>query len=232
MLDRPATPPATLIRAYDIATSYGLHYVYTGNIHDPIRGSTYCHSCGARLIGRDWYAVGVAPHRRGRCRSRGARCAGVFDGRPGRWGARRLPVRLADVAGASPLARDVGGDQRPQPLDHAVDRDAEIAQLAVRDRIADALEREQQHRVVARGGRRAPTPQGCQQLELATALAAIERARLIVGGDQGPQAGAQAAPGAMHLEHGVDDAAASSCGEPPARTSASTRDHSVLTQSA
>ena len=57
MLDRPPTPPATLVRAHDIATSYGLRYVYTGNVHDPARGSTYCHGCGALLIGRDWYEL-------------------------------------------------------------------------------------------------------------------------------------------------------------------------------
>ena len=102
MLDRPPTPPATLIRAHDIARSYGLHYVYTGNVHDPARGSTYCHACGARLIGRDWYELSawtLDPD--GCCHACGARCAGVFDAAPGVWGARRRPVRLADFAPAA-----------------------------------------------------------------------------------------------------------------------------------
>jgi len=97
MLDRAPTPAATLARAHAIATSYGLHYVYTGNVHDPVRGGTVCHTCGTQVIGRDWYqltAWNLTDD--GCCRSCGARCAGVFDGRPGRWGARRLPVRLAD----------------------------------------------------------------------------------------------------------------------------------------
>lgn len=99
MLDRAATPPETLVRAHAIAAGYGLRYVYTGNVHDPVRGSTYCHACGALLIGRDWYRL----HQwhltaDGACRTCGARCAGVFEASPGRWGARRLPVRLADVA--------------------------------------------------------------------------------------------------------------------------------------
>ena len=99
MLDRPATPPATLVRAHDIATSYGLHYVYTGNVHDPARGSTYCRACSARLIGRDWYELTAwTLGADGCCQACGTPCAGVFDGRPGRWGARRLPVRLAEFA--------------------------------------------------------------------------------------------------------------------------------------
>jgi pyruvate formate lyase activating enzyme len=101
MLDRPPTPPATLTRAHNIATSYGLHYVYTGNVHDPVGGSTYCPGCGALVIGRDWYEITAWNlNDEGDCRACGARCAGVFDGKPGRWGARRLPVRLADYAAA------------------------------------------------------------------------------------------------------------------------------------
>jgi pyruvate formate lyase activating enzyme len=66
-----------------------------------VRGSTYCHGCGARLIGRDWYEITAwTLTADGRCQSCGTPCAGVFDGRPGRWGARRLPVRLADFDGA------------------------------------------------------------------------------------------------------------------------------------
>ena len=34
----------------------------------------------------------------GRCLHCGARCPGVFEAVPGHWGARRLPVRLADYA--------------------------------------------------------------------------------------------------------------------------------------
>lgn len=100
MLDRPATPAATLVRAHGIATSYGLRYVYTGNVHDPTRGTTYCHGCGVPLIGRDWYELTAWNLTAGgHCRACGARCAGVFDERPGHWGARRLPVRLAEFAG-------------------------------------------------------------------------------------------------------------------------------------
>src|SRR5580704_8545579 len=57
LTDRPPTPPQTLREARRIATNAGLHYVYTGNIHDPAGQTTRCHSCGATLIGRYWYDV-------------------------------------------------------------------------------------------------------------------------------------------------------------------------------
>ncbi|MGE0521232.1 MAG: AmmeMemoRadiSam system radical SAM enzyme, partial [Candidatus Binatia bacterium] len=99
MLDTPATPPSTLARAHDIARGYGLRYVYTGNVHDPARGSTYCHGCGALLIGRDWYRITAWQlDAEGRCAACRTPCAGVFAARPGTWGARRLPVRLRDLA--------------------------------------------------------------------------------------------------------------------------------------
>ncbi|CUS03319.2 Radical SAM domain protein [Candidatus Promineifilum breve] len=100
MLDRPPTPAATLSRARRIALANGVRYAYTGNVHDEAGGTTHCHNCGQRLIGRDWYTL-TAWHLTddGQCRQCGATCAGVFDGPPGRWGARRQPVRLA-MAGA------------------------------------------------------------------------------------------------------------------------------------
>ncbi len=98
MLDRTATPPATLVRAHAIATSYGLQYVYTGNVHDPERGSTRCASCGTVVVGRDWYRLTTwALTADGRCADCGTPCPGIFDGPPGSWGAHRLPVRLHDA---------------------------------------------------------------------------------------------------------------------------------------
>jgi pyruvate formate lyase activating enzyme len=97
MLDTPATPPSTLSRACATAVRNGVRYAYTGNVHDERGGSTYCHQCGERLIGRDWY---VLTHwhlnSNGGCASCGAPCAGRFLGEPGTWGAKRLPVRLRD----------------------------------------------------------------------------------------------------------------------------------------
>ena len=99
MLDTPATPPATLVRAREIAGAAGIRYAYVGNVHDKAHQSTYCHDCGACLIGRDWYALSdwqVTDD--GRCRRCDTPCAGVFDGPPGTWGRRRQPVRLANFA--------------------------------------------------------------------------------------------------------------------------------------
>jgi len=97
MLDKPPTPPSTLTMARRIALKNGVRYAYTGNVHDEDGGSTYCHACGQRVIGRDWYTMTAWNLTdEGRCRACGAACAGVFDGPPGQWGPRRLPVVLAD----------------------------------------------------------------------------------------------------------------------------------------
>jgi pyruvate formate lyase activating enzyme len=100
MRDKPATPPQTLSRARRIAIDHGIRYVYTGNVHDEPGGSTYCHGCGRCLVGREWYEItawNLMPQ--GQCDRCGVRCAGVFDGPPGGWGARRVPVRLSDFSG-------------------------------------------------------------------------------------------------------------------------------------
>jgi pyruvate formate lyase activating enzyme len=98
MLDVPATPPATLTRARAIALRNGIRHAYTGNVHDPAGSSTYCHACGLRLVERDWYVIGAYRLTDdGRCGRCGAPCPGRFEGPPGAWGPRRLPVRLADL---------------------------------------------------------------------------------------------------------------------------------------
>ena len=98
MRDARPTPLSTLQHVRKIALDHGLRYVYTGNVHDPRGGSTWCHECGALLIGRDWYELstwnlelkkGIA-----RCGECGTTLAGVFESAPGTWGARRQPVRI------------------------------------------------------------------------------------------------------------------------------------------
>jgi pyruvate formate lyase activating enzyme len=54
-----ATPPASLLRAYDIASEY-LDYVYLGNIQSDGKADTRCPECGAVLIKRDGYSVRFA----------------------------------------------------------------------------------------------------------------------------------------------------------------------------
>jgi len=99
MTDNRPTPPATLARARRIAMDNGMRYVYTGNVHDEDGGSTYCHGCGTKLIGRDWYVLTAWNlDESGKCRQCGTPLAGVFEAAPGNWGARRQPVRLANFA--------------------------------------------------------------------------------------------------------------------------------------
>ncbi len=97
VLDLPPTPPETLRRAREIAQRCGVRHAFTGNVRDVEGGSTWCHSCGELLIGRDGYRIlewrlGEG----GRCRACGEVCAGVFEARPGSWGSRRQPVRPSD----------------------------------------------------------------------------------------------------------------------------------------
>jgi pyruvate formate lyase activating enzyme len=76
-----------------------MRYVYTGNVHDENGGSTYCHGCGQRVIGRDWYVLtDWKLDEDGRCRSCGTRCAGHFDATPGTWGARRMAIDVRSFA--------------------------------------------------------------------------------------------------------------------------------------
>ncbi len=98
MLDVAPTPPATLSRARRIALANGVRYAYTGNVLDQEGESTYCHRCGARLVGRDGYVLTQWNLENGGCGACGERCAGVFEALPGDWGARRLPVRLKEFA--------------------------------------------------------------------------------------------------------------------------------------
>jgi pyruvate formate lyase activating enzyme len=95
ILDKPRTPTKTLTRAREIARSKGLNYVYTGNAHDVDGGSTWCPGCGNLLIERDWYELGEWNLAGNQCRFCGHEIDGVFEERPGCWGANRLPVRLS-----------------------------------------------------------------------------------------------------------------------------------------
>jgi pyruvate formate lyase activating enzyme len=95
MLNKPRTPQQTLDRARQIALSKGLHYVYTGNVHDPDGSSTFCPGCGKLLIERDWYELGEWNLIDNRCGYCGAYIPGHFERQPGSWGATRRAVRLS-----------------------------------------------------------------------------------------------------------------------------------------
>jgi pyruvate formate lyase activating enzyme len=95
MLDVPATPPSTLIRARNIAIKEGLHLVYTGNVHHREGDTTYCPHCHATLIERDWYQIKqyrLTPN--GDCPECGAPVAGRFAEKAGNFGRKRVPIGI------------------------------------------------------------------------------------------------------------------------------------------
>ena len=95
MTDIPGTPAATLHRSRQIALEAGLHYVYTGNIHDTEGGTTFCPSCHAALIVRDWHQINtydVTPD--GKCPHCATAIAGAFEAFHGQFGRRRIPVAI------------------------------------------------------------------------------------------------------------------------------------------
>ncbi|HRH80408.1 MAG TPA: AmmeMemoRadiSam system radical SAM enzyme [Thiobacillaceae bacterium] len=95
MRDLPPTPPSTLTRARRIAMQAGLHYVYTGNVHDPEGGSTYCPGCGQAVIKRDWYDIqDYHLTADGHCAQCGAAVAGHYRKFERAFGPRRIPVAM------------------------------------------------------------------------------------------------------------------------------------------
>jgi len=100
MTDVPPTPASTLDRARNIALSHGLHYVYTGNVHDVEGGTTYCPGCHNAVIARDWHRIlNYRLTEDGRCRECGGKIAGRYEKFTKAFGPRRIPVRLANYAG-------------------------------------------------------------------------------------------------------------------------------------
>jgi pyruvate formate lyase activating enzyme len=95
MRDKPPTALASLLLAREIALKNGVRYAYIGNAHHKAADSTYCHGCGALLIGRDWYQLSEWELKAaGACLRCGTVCAGHFAEKAGTWGAKRLAVRM------------------------------------------------------------------------------------------------------------------------------------------
>ncbi|MDD3287778.1 MAG: AmmeMemoRadiSam system radical SAM enzyme, partial [Alphaproteobacteria bacterium] len=89
------TPIATLIRARNIAREEGLHYVYTGNVHNIEGDTTYCSGCRLPLIVRDWYQInGYQLTSAGCCPHCGTLIAGRFDAQAGAFGQNRIPISI------------------------------------------------------------------------------------------------------------------------------------------
>jgi pyruvate formate lyase activating enzyme len=94
LLDRPATPLATLLRARQIALAEGLLYVYLGNVQSPEGSCTDCPVCHSGLIRRDGYAILSYQLTSGACCPNcGAHIAGHFAAPQTTFGNRRMPVQ-------------------------------------------------------------------------------------------------------------------------------------------
>ena len=109
MMDREPTPPRMLHEAYELARAAGLNYVYAGNIHSPREQTTYCPGCKRAVIERNGYTLGnyavdCDGSGAGRCTHCGTAIPGHFEPKPGNWGSRRQPVRIANYANASATA--------------------------------------------------------------------------------------------------------------------------------
>ena len=95
MQDIPATPSETLVRAREIALKEGLHYVYTGNVHNIEGDTTFCPKCNNTLIVRDWYQINQYDLTEdGHCPDCGFALAGKFDNKAGNFGRKRIPITI------------------------------------------------------------------------------------------------------------------------------------------
>lgn len=77
MLDTPSTSMETMVMAREIAQSFGIKYVYLGNIRND--SSTYCHKCGEKLIDREGFSSHLEKIVNSKCASCGERIEGVWS---------------------------------------------------------------------------------------------------------------------------------------------------------
>jgi len=74
----PLTPVSTLEKAYDIARSAGVKYVYIGNVPAHRAESTYCHNCGSLLIERRGFVIIKNEMKNGLCGKCKVKVPGVW----------------------------------------------------------------------------------------------------------------------------------------------------------
>jgi pyruvate formate lyase activating enzyme len=95
MLDAPATPITTLVRARSLALKEGLRHVYTGNVHNIEGDTSFCPRCAAPLVVRDWYLIKqYRLDAQGRCPDCSATLAGRFAAHGGHFGRQRIPITV------------------------------------------------------------------------------------------------------------------------------------------
>ena len=78
MKNLPPTPAATLGKAAKIAKSYGLRYVYVGNLASATAENTYCPVCGKLLVERRVYTIKNNVLKNGKCPYCGEKIYGCF----------------------------------------------------------------------------------------------------------------------------------------------------------
>lgn len=99
MADIPPTPPATLVRAREIGMREGLHYVYTGNVHNLEGDTTFCPNCKAALIVRDWYQINAYHlNEKGCCPHCNTQISGRFAPSAEHFGRKRIPIFIGAYA--------------------------------------------------------------------------------------------------------------------------------------
>ena len=76
MLDTPRTSEASLQRVKEIAQSYGLKYIYLGNILND--NSTYCSQCNTKLIDRQGFKAQMLNIKNNKCIKCQSSIKGVF----------------------------------------------------------------------------------------------------------------------------------------------------------
>lgn len=77
MLDTPPTSMATLSRAKEIAKSFGIKYVYLGNVRND--SSTYCPKCQIKLVDREGYEAQILHIKDSKCTNCSQDIAGVWE---------------------------------------------------------------------------------------------------------------------------------------------------------
>src|SRR5262249_55967485 len=106
-----------------------------------------------------------------------------------------------------PSRREVALDELGELSNGRRRGEAEVPQLAVGDRVADALHRVEEDRVLLAGAAaRRARPEGRGELELPAALRPVEGSGRAVLGDQRAQARAEAAPAPVEIDRESDDA--------------------------
>jgi pyruvate formate lyase activating enzyme len=78
LISLPPTPIETLETSAQIADQEGLEYVYVGNVPGHERNSTFCPSCGERIIDRSHFVVQSLDVVKGECRFCGHPIPGVW----------------------------------------------------------------------------------------------------------------------------------------------------------